>query len=112
MRIHALASRIITNRTHSSILGAILRKPTTLLGGSCHKDCGVWEHSLARRGAQWFDSNLDAASRNAVTDPLPHQPVIGWLARKCATCYAIPMAIAGLSALIVPRVVAGCRSNL
>ena len=82
MRIHTLASRIITNRTHSSILGAILRKPTTLLGGSYHKNRSIWEYSLAPRGVQWLDWNVDAANRNPVVNPWQRQPVIGWLARS------------------------------
>ena len=82
LRIHALASRIITNRTHSSILGAILRKPTTLLGGSYHKNRSIWEYSLAPRGVRWLDWNVDAANRNPMTSPWKRRPVIGWLARS------------------------------
>ena len=82
LRIHALASRIITNRTHSSILGAILRKPTTLLGGAYHKNRSIWEYSLAPRGVRWLDWSVDVANRDSAASPLQDQPVIGWLMRS------------------------------
>jgi len=55
VRLHALARRIVTNRTHSSVLGAVLGKPTTLLGGSYHKNRSIWEYSLRSRGVDWLD---------------------------------------------------------
>ena len=82
VRIHALASRIITNRTHSSILGAVLRKPTTLLGGSYHKNRSIWEYSLAPRGVRWLDWNMDAANHKPVTNPWQQMPLIGRVARS------------------------------
>ena len=82
VRIHALASRIITNRAHSSILGAVLRKPTTLLGGSYHKNRSIWEYSLAPRGVRWLDWNVDAANREPVTSPWQQLPLIGRVARS------------------------------
>ena len=80
VRIHALASRIVTNRTHSSILGAVLRKPTTLLGGSYHKNRSIWEYSLAPRGVRWLDWNMDAANHKPITNPWQQMPLIGRVA--------------------------------
>lgn len=52
---HAQAKEIVTNRTHSSILGSILGIPTTLLPNSYHKNRSIWEYSLQSRGVQWKD---------------------------------------------------------
>lgn len=82
VRLHALASKIITNRTHSSILGAVLRKPTTLLGGSYHKNRSIWEYSLAPRGVRWLDWNADAAMSPRARDPWQRLPVVGRVARS------------------------------
>jgi len=53
--IHANSEKIVTNRLHSSILGLILGKNTTLLPNSYHKNRSVWEHSLKNRGVLWQD---------------------------------------------------------
>lgn len=55
LRLHAAATEIVTNRTHSSILGAILGIPTTLYAGRYHKNRSIWEYSLQRRGVSWLD---------------------------------------------------------
>lgn len=55
LRIHAAAKSIATNRLHSAIAGAILGVPTTLYGGSYHKNRSVWEKSLKDRGVLWGD---------------------------------------------------------
>ena len=55
LRLHAAAKRIVTNRTHSSILGAILGTPTTLYAGRYHKNRSIWEYSLRKRGVEWLD---------------------------------------------------------
>lgn len=55
LRIHAAAKRIVTNRTHSSVAGAVLQIPTYLLGGSYHKNRSIWEYALADRGVQWLE---------------------------------------------------------
>lgn len=55
VRIHACSRSIITNRTHSAILSAILGIPATLLPGSYHKNRSIWEYSLRQRGVQWRD---------------------------------------------------------
>lgn len=54
--LHAHASKIITNRLHSAILGAILGIPTTLLPNNYHKNRAVWEYSLSRFGVIWADT--------------------------------------------------------
>lgn len=53
LRIHAAAKRIVSNRTHSAIAGAILGVPTTIQGGSYHKNRSIWEYSLRPRGVDW-----------------------------------------------------------
>lgn len=55
VRIHALSRSIITNRTHSAILSAILGVPATMLPGSYHKNRSIWEYSLRARGVKWLD---------------------------------------------------------
>jgi exopolysaccharide biosynthesis predicted pyruvyltransferase EpsI len=51
--LHCQAKKIITNRTHSAILGAILQKPTILLPNNYHKNRSMWEYSLKAKGVQW-----------------------------------------------------------
>lgn len=53
--LHAQAKEIITNRTHSSVVGSILGIPTTLLPNSYHKNRSIWEYSLQSRGVLWKD---------------------------------------------------------
>ena len=53
--LHRSARRIVTNRLHSAIAGAVLGKPTELLPNSYHKNRSVWEHSLRERGVVWRD---------------------------------------------------------
>lgn len=53
--LHAGATTLVTNRLHSSILGAILGIPTTLCPNSYFKNRAVWEHSLHSLGVAWSD---------------------------------------------------------
>ena len=55
IRLHANSREIITNRTHSAILGAILQIPTTLLPNAYHKNRSIWEYSLQSRGVEWSE---------------------------------------------------------
>jgi exopolysaccharide biosynthesis predicted pyruvyltransferase EpsI len=52
---HARARKIVTNRTHSTIVGSILGIPTVMLPNSYHKNRSVWEFSLRDRGVEWLD---------------------------------------------------------
>ena len=52
---HVKASEIVTNRSHSAILGAILKKPTTMFAGSYHKNRSVYEYSLKDLGVKWIE---------------------------------------------------------
>lgn len=73
LRIHAVARTILTNRTHSSICGAILGTPTTLFSGSYHKNRSIWEFSLERLGVRWLDSA-------EAVPPLPEiDPMLAWM---------------------------------
>lgn len=56
IRIHASARSIVTNRTHSAIIGALLGIPTTIMPGSYHKNRSIWEHSLRHRGVAWAET--------------------------------------------------------
>lgn len=55
LRLHAKARTIVTNRTHSSIAGAILRTPTTLFSGAYHKNHSIWKYSLQSKNVKWLD---------------------------------------------------------
>jgi len=67
--LHARAKEIVTNRLHSSILGSILGKCTTLMPNSYHKNRSVWEFSLASRNVHWRES-------------LPVGPLSRWLSNR------------------------------
>jgi exopolysaccharide biosynthesis predicted pyruvyltransferase EpsI len=54
IRLHLHAAKIITNRTHSSIIGAILEKDTTLLESKYHKNQSIWQYSLKELNVQWL----------------------------------------------------------
>lgn len=69
VRIHAAARRIVTNRTHSAICGAILGIPTIMFAGAYHKNRSIWEFSLRSRDVQWLDSHNRVPCRPEV-DPL------------------------------------------
>jgi len=55
IRLHAHSRSILTNRTHSAILGTILGLPTTILPNAYHKNRSIWEFSLQDRGVEWAD---------------------------------------------------------
>ena len=52
--LHLYASKILTNRCHSAILGSILGKDTTMFNGNYHKNRSIWEYSLKKRGVKWI----------------------------------------------------------
>ena len=56
VRMHAYAKEIISNRTHSAILGSILGKQTTIFANSYHKNRSIWEYSLKDKGVKWLDN--------------------------------------------------------
>lgn len=53
--LHAKASHIVTNRSHSAIMGAILGKTTSIFAGRYHKNRSIWVYSLKKRGVQWLE---------------------------------------------------------
>jgi exopolysaccharide biosynthesis predicted pyruvyltransferase EpsI len=55
VRVHLAAKTIISNRTHSAVLGAIIGTPTRIAGGSYHKNKSIWEYSLKEIGVKWID---------------------------------------------------------
>jgi len=55
IKIHVMAKKIITNRTHSSIAGAILQVPTVVFSGIYHKNQSIWAYSLQQKKVQWLD---------------------------------------------------------
>lgn len=71
--IHRHSAQIITNRTHSAIVGALFGVPTTLLPGAYHKNRSIWEYSLKERGVRWANS-LDELDLNTPHSQWPiHQ---------------------------------------
>ncbi len=74
-RVHIGAKKIITNRTHSSILGAILGKETILFPGRYHKNRSVWEYSLKQREVKWCEGekNPDQNYKSDYIDYLPQR---------------------------------------
>jgi exopolysaccharide biosynthesis predicted pyruvyltransferase EpsI len=57
MRVHLYAKTIITNRTHSSIIGAILQKKTYLFEGRYHKNKSIHKAVLKKMGVHWLEPN-------------------------------------------------------
>jgi exopolysaccharide biosynthesis predicted pyruvyltransferase EpsI len=53
LRVHLFAKQIITSRTHSSILGALLGKPVVLYPSKYHKNKSIWEYNLKQLGVAW-----------------------------------------------------------
>jgi len=51
--LHLYATEILTNRSHSAILGAILGKKTKMFKGKYHKNRSIWEFSLKKMGVEW-----------------------------------------------------------
>ncbi|EIM63576.1 polysaccharide pyruvyl transferase family protein [Desulfobacter postgatei] len=73
LRVHAGATDIVTNRTHSSIIGAILDKNTTLFPNRYHKNKSIWEYSLKKRNVYWSDGKqlTEGPFRNDIIDFFP-----------------------------------------
>jgi len=55
MKVHLHAKKIITNRTHSSIIGAILKKKTYLFEGRYHKNKSIHKDVLKNMGVHWLE---------------------------------------------------------
>jgi len=53
--LHLYATEILTNRSHSAILGAILGKKTKMFKGSYHKNKSIYDYSLKQMGVEWID---------------------------------------------------------
>ena len=53
--LHMHASRIVANRSHSAIMGAVLGKDTSLFAGNYHKNRSIWEYSLKDMGVKWLE---------------------------------------------------------
>lgn len=53
--LHMYAKRIVANRSHSAIMGAILGKDTSIFAGSYHKNRSIWEYSLKDMGVKWIE---------------------------------------------------------
>lgn len=75
LRVHAYASEIITNRTHSSIIGAILGKKTTLFASKYHKNRSIWQYSLESMGVVWVDDSIatQIANQNFLIRCIPNK---------------------------------------
>ena len=53
--LHMHASRIVTNRSHSAIMGAVLGKDTSIFAGSYHKNRSIYDYSLKELGVKWLE---------------------------------------------------------
>jgi exopolysaccharide biosynthesis predicted pyruvyltransferase EpsI len=84
IRIHAFARRIVSNRLHSAIAGALLGRPVDLLAGSYHKNRSIWEYSLRSRGVRWVDNASDATA-----SALPFQ----WVPKTLAGSWKVQRAV-------------------
>lgn len=90
VRIHAGAKSIISNRTHSAILGAILGIPTSIASSSYHKNKSIWEHNLNGMGVEWLnnddiDSLLDR-ERLTLLSIFPNKVKSSWKIKKIWNC--------------------------
>lgn len=85
LRVHASASRIVTNRLHSAILGTLLGKPVVLMPGKYHKNRSVWEFSLRERGVVWRDV-LESG-------PLVAPWLSGWVPGRISNSWKIQRAL-------------------
>lgn len=83
LKVHAYAESIITNRTHSSIIGAILEKPTSLFSGSYHKNRSIWEDVLKDMGVKWLDANeaIGLINEGLLDRILPNKVKNSWKVR-------------------------------
>lgn len=74
IRLHAYSRSILTNRTHSAILGAILGLPTTVLPNAYHKNRSIWEFSLRSRGVGWREWPSSAKPKDRLSSILQALP--------------------------------------
>ena len=68
-QLHMDASRILTNRCHSAILGAILGKDTTMFKGHYHKNRSIYEYSLKKLGVNGLEA------KDSYTDTTWHSKI-------------------------------------
>lgn len=54
-RLHMHASMIVSSRSHSAIMGAVLGKDTSIFAGSYHKNRSIYEYSLKDLGVKWIE---------------------------------------------------------
>jgi exopolysaccharide biosynthesis predicted pyruvyltransferase EpsI len=91
IRLHAEAAEIVTNRLHSSIVGSILGRPTTLLPNSYFKNRAVWEYSLCQRGVRWAEEVPVGALGRLLSEIAPARRLLGArpIQRLVRTCHGI-----------------------
>lgn len=83
LRVHAYARSIVTNRTHSSIIGAILDKPTTLFAGRYHKNRSIWEKTLKDMGVKWAGNEVVNLAKDGLWDKvLPSKIKSSWKVQR------------------------------
>jgi exopolysaccharide biosynthesis predicted pyruvyltransferase EpsI len=84
MRVHLYAKKIITNRTHSSIIGAILKKKTYLFEGRYHKNKSIHSAVLDRMGVHWLEPNeaISLATKGVLDKILPEYIKSSWRMRS------------------------------
>lgn len=85
LKIHLFAKQIITSRTHSSILGALLEKPVILYPSKYHKNKSIWDYNLKHMGVVWGPD---------VQKPiLVQEPALKWLPKRLTESYKVKQII-------------------
>jgi exopolysaccharide biosynthesis predicted pyruvyltransferase EpsI len=84
LRVHLHAKKIITNRTHSSVIGAVLGKDTTLFEGKYHKNRSIYEKTLKDMGITWAspDEAIAMAKPGLIDVILPGAAKRSWKIRN------------------------------
>lgn len=80
LKVHLYATKIITNRTHSSVIGSILEKPTYLFSGSYHKNKSIWLETLQDKNVKWLGSEeaIGLVPKNLLDKLLPSVVKKSW----------------------------------
>lgn len=84
LKVHLYAKKIITNRTHSSIIGSILEKPTYLFSGSYHKNRSIWLETLQDKNVHWLESEqaIKLVTKNWLDHLLPSLVKKSWKVKQ------------------------------
>ena len=84
LKVHLYAKKIVTNRTHSSVVGSILQKPTYLFSGSYHKNRSIWLETLQDKSVKWLEPEeaIGLVEQNWLDKILPSFIKNSWKVRQ------------------------------